>query len=279
MQFCMRFWSTGDSNSDQTLQDTSAKHHQEHDGAPDMGDLFSIALQIFLPQLFCLVSHTKWQLSQSLLPPPRFAEFNDGIGPRRLYHLALQIDSRHRFISQRSSTGTTQNHNTVNKSGLHRSSQKQKENGRESMRPNRRCPLCPWRGVLWRSFSHFAILKEGAATPSETAWLNASRKSGPWMHGTNSPPSLRCQYPCRQKQSRVLCQHRRSSNFRTRSTCLLSYWSQGSGENHRKAIAGCYMSVYNCLYIYFFLQLFAYIQCLFYLMGGNPSHTNQLRHL
>ena len=59
----------------------------------------------FWPQLFCLVSHTKWQLSQSLLPPPRFAEFNDGIGPRRLYHLALQIDSRHRFISQRSSTG------------------------------------------------------------------------------------------------------------------------------------------------------------------------------
>lgn len=157
MQFCMRFWSTGDSNSDQTLQDTSAKH-------------ISIALQIFLPQLFCLVSHTKWQLSQSLLPPPRFAEFNDGIGPRRLSHLALQIDSRHRFISQRSSTGTTQNHNTVNKSGLHRSSQKQKENGRESMRPNRRCPLCPWRGVLWRSFSHFAILKEGAATFLTFVW-------------------------------------------------------------------------------------------------------------
>ncbi len=123
------------------------------------------------------------------------------------------------------------------------------------MRPNRRCPLCPWRGVLWRSFSHFAILKEGAATLSETAWLNACRKSGLWMHGTNSPPSLRCLYPWRQKQSRVLCQ-RRSSNFRARSTCLLSYWSQRSGENHRKAIAGCYIS--NCLYIYIYIYILSY---------------------
>ena len=93
-----------------------------------MGDLLSIGLQIFLLwQLFCLVSQTKWQLSQSLLPPPRFAEFNDSIGPRWLQHLALQIDSRlsSANVHQPAQTRTTMQSTNLVCTEAHKSKKKQ----------------------------------------------------------------------------------------------------------------------------------------------------------